>query len=118
MEPNCVLNATEYETIMNEAYVNAGMDPFWANASYVKNEIKNLGNQTGYIDKESLPTLGTVSRNENGYPIGYFFGYKAIGVFQTQEEIDSYISPATGKPIQPNAAPGDTKFEDLTYRCG
>ena len=86
---------------------------FLANASYVKNEIKNLGNQTGYIDKESLPTLGTVSRNENGYPIGYFFGYKAIGVFQTQEEIDSYISPATGKPIQPNAAPGDTKFEDL-----
>ena len=24
---------------------------FLANASYVKNEIKNLGNQTGYIDK-------------------------------------------------------------------
>ena len=66
---------------------------FLANASYVKNEIKNLGNQTGYIDKESLPTLGTVSRNQNGYPIGYFFGYKAIGVFQTQEEIDNYISP-------------------------
>lgn len=86
---------------------------FLANASYVKNEIKNLGNQTGYIDKESLPTLGTVSRNQNGYPIGYFFGYKAIGVFQTQEEIDNYISPATGKPIQPNAVPGDTKFEDL-----
>lgn len=63
--------------------------------------------------KESLPTLGTVSRNQNGYPIGYFFGYKAIGFFQTQEEIDNYISPATGKPIQPNAVPGDTKFEDL-----
>ena len=90
--------------------VNLGIN---GNASYVKNEIKNLGNQTGYIDKESLPTLGTVSRNQNGYPIGYFFGYKAIGVFQTQEEIDNYISPATGKPIQPNAVPGDTKFEDL-----
>ena len=28
-----VLNATEYETIMNEAYVNAGMDPIYDDPS-------------------------------------------------------------------------------------
>ena len=86
---------------------------FLANASYVKNEVQNIGNQTGYIDRESLPTYGTITRDQNGYPIGYFFGYQALGVFQNQEEIDNYISPVTGKPIQPNASPGDTKFADL-----
>lgn len=83
-----------------------------ANASYVNNKIKNLGNQTGFVDREYLPTLGTISRDQNDYPIGYFFGYKALGVFQTQEEIDNYVSSSTGKPIQPNALPGDTKFLD------
>ena len=86
---------------------------FLANASYVKNEVKNIGNQTGYIDRESLPTYGTITRDQNGYPIGYFFGYQALGIFQNQEEIDNYISPTTGKPIQPDAKPGDVKFADL-----
>ncbi|WP_262055160.1 hypothetical protein [Parabacteroides distasonis] len=42
-----VLNATEYETIMNEAYVNAGMDPIYDDPSKAgvgtnwQNEIYN-----------------------------------------------------------------------------
>ena len=84
---------------------------FLANASYVKNEIKNLGNQTGYIDKREFTNFRYgIKERKMVIQSVISFGYKAIGVFQTQEEIDSYISPATGKPIQPNAAPGDTKL--------
>ena len=49
---------------------------------------------------------------EPGQPIGYFYGYKTDGVFQTQEEIDNYKN--NGQMVMPNAKPGDLKFQDLT----
>jgi len=48
---------------------------------------------------------------EPGKPIGYYYGYKMDGVFQTQEEIDNYKN--NGKVVMPNAKPGDLKFQDL-----
>jgi TonB-linked SusC/RagA family outer membrane protein len=46
-----------------------------------------------------------------GSPMGVFFGVKTDGIFQTQAEIDEYVS-STGAKIQPNAVPGDIKFID------
>ncbi len=48
---------------------------------------------------------------EIGTPMGVFYGVKTDGIFQTQEEINSYVS-TTGAKIQPNAQPGDIKFVD------
>jgi TonB-linked SusC/RagA family outer membrane protein len=48
---------------------------------------------------------------EVGTPMGVFYGVKTDGIFQTQEEINSYVS-TTGAKIQPNAQPGDIKFVD------
>jgi TonB-linked SusC/RagA family outer membrane protein len=48
---------------------------------------------------------------EIGTPMGVFYGVKTAGIFQTQEEINSYVS-STGAKIQPNAKPGDIKFVD------
>ena len=50
---------------------------------------------------------------EIGTPMGVFYGVKTDGIFQTQEEIDSYVS-STGTKIQPNAQPGDIKFVDFS----
>jgi TonB-linked SusC/RagA family outer membrane protein len=51
-----------------------------------------------------------------GEAIGAAYDYKKLGVFQSQEEIDNYTwtDPKTGetKKIQPNAVPGDLKFQD------
>lgn len=55
---------------------------------------------------------GNVSRTYVGGPIGRFWGYKQIGIFQNQSEIDSYVDK-NGKKIQPNAQPGDFKFAKL-----
>lgn len=55
---------------------------------------------------------GSVSRTYEGGPIGRFWGYKQIGIFQNQAEIDRYVD-AKGNKIQPNAHPGDFKFAKL-----
>ena len=55
---------------------------------------------------------GSVSRTYEGGPIGRFYGYKQLGIFQNQSEIDSYVDKE-GNKIQPNAHPGDFKFAKL-----
>lgn len=55
---------------------------------------------------------GNNSRTYVGGPIGRFWGYQQIGIFQNQEEIDNYVDK-NGNKIQPNARPGDFKFAKL-----
>ena len=43
--------------------------------------------------------------------MGIFWGVKTDGIFQTQEEINTYIN-SDGGLIQPQAKPGDIKFID------
>lgn len=84
-----------------------------ANATYLKNELKNLGNDTGYIDLDGIQGLsGGGTRGSNGQPFPYFFGYKTDGVFQNMDEVCSYVN-ADGEMIMPNAVPGDTRFVDV-----
>jgi len=51
-----------------------------------------------------------VNQTKVGYEPGAFFLPVADGIFQNQEEIDSYS--VNGVLIQPNASPGDIKFVD------
>ena len=68
------------------------------NLSDVKNEIVDL--------KGAGPIISTYTLNQEGYPINALFGYKALGLFQSQEEIDN-------SPIQTGIyAPGDIKYAD------
>ncbi len=53
-----------------------------------------------------------VTRTDKGHPIGSFYGYKTLGLFQSQAEIDNYKN-SKGVVIQPKAQPGDIKFADL-----
>ena len=74
------------------------------NLSTLKNEILGLGygNTVSYT---------STSISEIGKPLGMWYLYKTLGIFQTQEEIDSYVN-AEGKIIQPKALPGDIKYDD------
>ena len=87
-----------------------------ANASYLKNELIEYGNDTGYANYDSFQGTGTISRAENGYPFPFFYGLKTDGVFQTAEEVAAYTHTAedgTVSMIQPKAKPGDVRFVDL-----
>lgn len=75
-----------------------------ANLTTIKNEVKSLV-QDGYSiiagDKQQSYTMA-------GYPIGYFYGYKVAGVYQSPEDIAN--SP---KNTLATVTPGDLKFADV-----
>ena len=83
-----------------------------ANAAYLKNELVNLGNETGIKDYDSMQGIGTITRAENGQPFPYFYGYKTNGIFQNMDEVRAYVN-ADGNMIQPNAVPGDFRWVDI-----
>ena len=85
---------------------------FRGNASYLKNELVELGNDTGWATYDSFQGVGTITRAMNGEPFPYFYGLKTDGIFQTQAEIDSYVGP-DGTPVQPDAKPGYVRFVDI-----
>lgn len=83
------------------------------NATYLKNTLKNLGNDTGYIDLDGIQGLsGGGTRGSNGQPFPYFFGYKTAGVFQNMAEVQAYVNK-DGNMIMPDAVPGDVRFVDV-----
>lgn len=82
------------------------------NASYLKNKLIKLGNDTGFANYDSFQTAGTITRGENGQPFPFFYGYKTAGIFQTQEEVNSYVNDK-GELIQPDAKPGYVRFVDI-----
>ena len=84
------------------------------NFGYNKNEVTKLNNGEGVIngyDHALSSQTGFISRVEVGYPIGFFYGYSTAGVFQTPEQVRAYVGK-NGKPIMPNAVPGDVIFVD------
>jgi len=50
--------------------------------------------------------IGDFARNQEGNPIGSFFGYDVIGLFQSAEEV-------TKAPTQDAAAPGRFRYRDV-----
>lgn len=81
------------------------------NFTYIYNEVLAVDNGTGFIAGGSFGVGQPLpARMEVGFPMGYFYGYKTDGIFQTQEEVDAHPSQqALGAP----ASPGDIRFVDV-----
>ena len=77
---------------------------------YNGNEADDVANAVSY-GRESYYAL------QVGRPLGAAYDVKLLGMFKDQAEIDAYTwtNPKTGeiKKIQPDAEPGDLKFEDF-----
>ncbi len=87
---------------------------FNGNFSYLKNKVTNLGNGIEFLTDGNAGFQGSaysITRTEVGHTYNSFYGFQTQGIFQTQEEIEAYVGPK-GK-IQPNARPGDFKWEDI-----
>ena len=84
-----------------------------ANVSYLRNEVTYLGDGQEYLDGGEAFQSSTfpITRTAVGEAVNSFYGFKTLGVFQTQEEINNYTN-AEGNLIQPNAVPGDFKWQD------
>ena len=85
------------------------------NISYLENEVTYLGSGKEYLDGGSTLQSSNyaLTRTAVGHAIGSFYGFKELGVFHSQDEIDSYAY-SDGTLIQPNALPGDLKWQDTT----
>ncbi|MEJ7661073.1 MAG: hypothetical protein WKG07_16375 [Hymenobacter sp.] len=59
-----------------------------------------------------LAQFGNTTLTDVGREVAYFYGLQADGVFHNQGEIDAYKN-TTGTLIQPNAKPGDVKYQDV-----
>ncbi|WP_255404762.1 SusC/RagA family TonB-linked outer membrane protein [Prevotella sp. kh1p2] len=85
------------------------------NLGYNKNEVTKLANGEGVINGSS-DAISTqtdfITRVEVDHPIGFFYGYKTLGVFQNQDEVYAY-KDKTGNVIMPSAQPGDVIFADV-----
>ena len=49
-----------------------------------------------------------IARSLEGYPVGHFYGYKVIGIYQNSEDVKTYAPNKVGSPL-----PGDLKFADI-----
>jgi len=86
-----------------------------ANGAYNKNTVGEIPNADGIIhglSNELYDNAGEFYRAQDGYPLGYFWGYKTGGIFQNQDQINNYKS-AAGVVLQPNAAPGDVIYANV-----
>jgi TonB-dependent starch-binding outer membrane protein SusC len=92
------------------------------NVTTIKNKVTYLNPAYPRITSPINRLLN--SAFEKGYPIWYFYGYKTAGIFQNQQQIDTYISenhltgydPKPGDPIIVNTKDdGLISTDDMTY---
>ncbi|WP_199233808.1 TonB-dependent receptor [Pedobacter sp. HMWF019] len=85
------------------------------NGAYNKNKVGNIPTADGIVHglaNQLFDNSLEFYRAQSGFPIGYFWGLKTAGIFQNEAEVVNYRS-ASGRLIQPSAAPGDVKYQDL-----
>lgn len=81
------------------------------NISLNANKVIQLG------DEGAAPLTFGLNRTENGKPMGLFYGYKAVGIFQTQVQVDEYNAKAKAKGMnyywKEKTGVGDLIFDDF-----
>jgi len=93
------LNATYHGTASRDLKFDIGL-----NFSHYNNEIVQVPNP-GYFDV-AASRQGQLVRNMPGGPVGAFFGYEVIGIFNDSNQVK-------GAPVQPDAAAGRFMFKDV-----
>lgn len=90
------------------------------NMAYNKNEVTKVNNANKYIEGGNdllAQNTGIMARMQEGYSIGYFYGFKTDGVIQNEADKQAYIAANCGgdaaNSLQgADLAVGDLKFVD------
>ncbi|MEE9363686.1 MAG: TonB-dependent receptor [Cellulophaga sp.] len=101
-------------TILNAGEVSNNGFEFSVNYKNSDNEFKysinaNMATLTNNVEKlhPNLPNIPNgVTRTIVGQPLNAYYGYRMIGIYQNQAEVDAHLNGSTAKP-------GDIKFNDL-----
>ena len=79
------------------------------NGALLENRITKFTDDTDFFGSGGSRINGDIVRNEVGRPLASFFGYRVLGLFQSEDEV-------ANAPAQPDAAPGRFRFEDNNGR--
>jgi TonB-linked SusC/RagA family outer membrane protein len=81
------------------------------NITFLKNKVLSLAKDlpSGWLDRAFENNGSADSRTEPGHPIGSYYGYVQIGVFQSYADIIKSPSESSLGEVRP----GDRKFADL-----
>lgn len=83
-----------------------------ANITSLQNKVLKLGTSEGYREGD----YGQVNRTQEGRSVSDFYLIKMDGIFQNWDEVFAYtttLDDGTVALIQPDAQPGDVRFEDF-----
>lgn len=75
---------------------------FTPNFSYNKNNVESIGDNFNF----QISGNGGVNRTNSGQSIGYFYGYRQVGVYQSTADLDKM-------PAFNNSLPGDIAYADI-----
>ena len=92
--------AIKYRGNINDFTYSVG-----ANITSYKNEVVDIPDP-GYFFSGGHQAIGSMVRNEEGHPVSSYYGYRVVGLFNSQEEVDA-------APLQNAAAPGRFRYEDV-----
>ncbi|BAO54893.1 SusC/RagA family TonB-linked outer membrane protein [Nonlabens marinus] len=96
-------------------YSDQVTEDFSFNASFnmatIDNEVLSVNNNNGFIEAGGFGVgQPPITRFQEGFPIGYFYGFQTDGVFQNAAEVAAHPSQEALGAI---AQPGDLRFRDL-----
>ncbi|QIP17327.1 TonB-dependent receptor [Spirosoma aureum] len=93
----------EFETSYKKSFKSGLTLDFFGNITTVKNKLVALAPNVQEFASGNY-------RTAVGYPIGYFYGYKATGIYQNQEQSNAAVPDVTVNRQKPVA--GDMIFQD------
>ncbi|QJP33721.1 TonB-dependent receptor [Nonlabens sp. Ci31] len=96
-------------------YSDQVTDDFSYNVSYnvatLENEVLSVNNENGFIEAGGFGVgQPPITRFQEGFTIGYFYGYQTDGIFQNAAEVAAHPSQIA---LGANAQPGDFRYRDL-----
>lgn len=81
------------------------------NVTLLQNKVLEVNNQTGFIEGGSFGVgQPAPARMQEGFALGYFYGYKTDGIFQNDAEVAAHPSQLA---LGAEATPGDIRFVDV-----
>lgn len=89
-----------HKSINRDLSFNVGV-----NVTAFKTKVTSIPGTAGFFEAGGT-RLGNVARNMVGHPVGAFYGYNIVGIFQNQADLDK-------SPAQANAKVGEFKYQDV-----
>ena len=95
------ISATYHAKINKDVNFSIG-----ANLGAYKNLIVSIPGAAGFFETAGTHNTGQQVRNQTGHPVGSFYGYHIVGIYQDAADVAK-------SPTETDAAPGRFKYQDL-----